>query len=87
LLAGTVAAVVSGSGLVLAHEMSDREGGPRWHPSAEDMRAFTKAGIAALKAGLAVGLMIALLAIVAAPQVSEAGSTTEINAAANAKGS
>ena len=53
------------------------------------MRAFTDARIVALKAGLekallAVGLMIALLAMVAAPQVSEAGSATEINAAANA---
>jgi zinc resistance-associated protein len=32
--------------------MSDREGGPRWQPSAEDMKAFTDARIAALKAGL-----------------------------------
>jgi zinc resistance-associated protein len=51
-LAGTVAALVSGSGLVLAHEMSDRDGGPRWRPSAEDVKAFTDARIAALKAGL-----------------------------------
>ena len=50
--AGTVAALVSGSGLVLAHEMSARDGGPRWQPSAEDIRAFTDARIAALKAGL-----------------------------------
>ena len=59
-LAGTVAALVSGSGLVLAHdsglvlahEMSAREGGPRWQPSAEDIKAFTDARIAALEAGL-----------------------------------
>ena len=59
-LAGTVAALVSGSGLVLAHdsglvlahEMSAREGGLRWQPSAEDIKAFTDARIAALKAGL-----------------------------------
>ena len=37
-----------------------------------------------MKASLALGLMIALLSIVAAPQVTEAGSATEINAAANA---
>ena len=37
-----------------------------------------------MKALLALGSMIALLAMVAAPQVSEAGSATEINAAANA---
>ena len=52
-LAGTVAALVSGSGLVLAHEMSAREGGLRWQPSAEDIKAFTDARIAALEAGLA----------------------------------
>ena len=37
-----------------------------------------------MKALLALGSMIALLAMVAAPRVSEAGSATEINAAANA---
>ena len=51
-LAVTVAALVSGSGLVLAREMSDREDGPHWQPSAEDMKAFTDARVAALKAGL-----------------------------------
>jgi zinc resistance-associated protein len=51
-LAGTAAAVISGSSLVLAHQMSDREGGPRWQPSAEDRKAFTDARVAALKAGL-----------------------------------
>ena len=51
-LAVTVAALVGGSGLVLAHEMSDREDGPRWQPSAQDMKAFTDARVAALKAGL-----------------------------------
>jgi zinc resistance-associated protein len=51
-LAGTAAAVISGSSLVLAHQMSDREGGPRWQLSAEDTKAFTDARVAALKAGL-----------------------------------
>ena len=52
MLAGTVAAVISSSSLVFAHQMSDREGGPRWQPSAEDRKAFTDARVAALKAGL-----------------------------------
>ena len=50
-LALTVAALVSGSGLALAREMSDREDGGRWQPSTEDIKAFTDARIAALKAG------------------------------------
>ena len=52
MLAGTVAVVISSSSLVFAHQMSDREGGPRWQPSAEDRKAFTDARVAALKAGL-----------------------------------
>ena len=51
-LALSVVALVSGSGLVLAHETSGREDGARWQPSAEDMKAFTDARIAAFKAGL-----------------------------------
>jgi zinc resistance-associated protein len=51
-LAWTAAMVISGSSLVLAHEMSDRDGGPRWQPSAKDTKAFTDARVAALKAGL-----------------------------------
>jgi zinc resistance-associated protein len=52
-LAGTATAIViSGSNLVFAHQMSDRDGGPRWQPSAEDRKAFTDARVAALKAGL-----------------------------------
>jgi zinc resistance-associated protein len=51
-LAGTAAAVIGGSSLVFAHQMSDREGGPRWQPSAADIKAFTDARVAALKAGL-----------------------------------
>jgi zinc resistance-associated protein len=51
-LALTVAALVSGSGLVLAREMSDREDGRRWQPSTENIKAFTDARIAAIKAGL-----------------------------------
>ena len=38
------------SSLVFAHQMSDRDGGPRWQPSAGDIKAFTDARIAALKA-------------------------------------
>ena len=52
ILAGTVAAVISSSSLVFAHQMSGREGGPRWQPSAADIKAFTDARVAALKAGL-----------------------------------
>jgi hypothetical protein len=61
-LAGTAAVVITSSGLlfaqqasapvVLAHEGRSDEDGQRWHPSAEDMSAFTDARIAALKAGL-----------------------------------
>jgi len=52
-LAGTaVAIVIGGSSLVFAHQMSDRDGGPRWQASPEDRKAFTDARIAALKAGL-----------------------------------
>jgi zinc resistance-associated protein len=51
-LAGTAAAVIAGSSLVVAQQMPGRDGDPRWHPSAEDRSAFTDARIAALKAGL-----------------------------------
>ena len=51
-LAGTAAVVISSSSLVFAHQTSDRDGGPRWQPSAGDIKAFTDARIAALKAGL-----------------------------------
>jgi zinc resistance-associated protein len=51
-LAGTTAAVIAGSSLVLAQQMPDRDGGPRWRPSAEDVSAFTDARIAAIKAGV-----------------------------------
>ena len=51
-LAGTAAAIITSSRLVFAHQMSDREDAPRWQPSAEDMKAFTDARVAALKAGL-----------------------------------
>jgi hypothetical protein len=44
--------VIGGSSLVFAHQMSDRDGGPRWQASPEDRKAFTDARIAALKAGL-----------------------------------
>jgi len=51
LIVGTLAALVGGTGLVLA-DTSDRADGSHWQPSAEDMKAFTDARIAALKAGL-----------------------------------
>src|SRR4029077_5297079 len=51
-LAGTAAAVISSSSLVLAHQMCDRDGASRWQPSAADIKAFTDARVAALKAGL-----------------------------------
>ena len=50
-LAGTAAAVISSSSLVFAHQMSDRDGA-RWQLSAGDIKAFTNARVAALKAGL-----------------------------------
>jgi len=50
-LAGTAAAVISSSSLVFAHQMCDRDGA-RWQPSAADIKAFTDARVAALKAGL-----------------------------------
>ena len=51
-LAGTAAAVMSSSSLVFADQMCDRDGASRWQPSAADIKAFTDARVAALKAGL-----------------------------------
>src|SRR6476646_7644135 len=51
-LAGTAAAVISSSSLVFADQMCDRDGASRWQPSAADIKAFTDARVAALKAGL-----------------------------------
>ena len=51
-LAGTAAAVISSSSLVFAHQMCDRDGASRWQPSAADIKAFTDARVAALKAAL-----------------------------------
>ena len=51
-LAGTAAAVISSSSLVFADQMCDRNGASRWQPSAADIKAFTDARVAALKAGL-----------------------------------
>ena len=50
-LAGTAAAVISSSSLVFADQMCDRDGASRWQPSAADIKAFTDARVAALKAG------------------------------------
>ena len=51
-LAGTAAAVISSSSLVFADQMCDSDGASRWQPSAADIKAFTDARVAALKAGL-----------------------------------
>jgi hypothetical protein len=48
----TAAAVISSSSLVFADQMCDRNGASRWQPSAADVKAFTDARVAALKAGL-----------------------------------
>ena len=48
----TAAAVISSSSLVFADQMCDRDGASRWQPSAADIKAFTDARVAALKAGL-----------------------------------
>jgi hypothetical protein len=56
-LAGTTALAIAGSSLVYAQQRPEPPAPPaphaqRWHPSAEDMSAFSDARIAALKAGL-----------------------------------
>jgi zinc resistance-associated protein len=53
-VAGTAALAIAGSSLAFAQSRSGRDGGQRWQPSMEDMRAFGEARLAALKAGLAL---------------------------------
>ena len=54
-LAGVTVLAIAGSSLVYAQQRDGRFDGPRrWQPSAEDMRAFGEARIAALRAGLAL---------------------------------
>jgi zinc resistance-associated protein len=52
IVAGTAALAIAGTSLVYAQQQRGREGGERWRPSTEDMRAFGEARLAALKAGL-----------------------------------
>jgi hypothetical protein len=50
IVAGTVALAIASTSLVYAQ--GRRDGGQRWQPNAEDLRAFGEARLAALKAGL-----------------------------------
>src|SRR5215471_770342 len=51
IVAGTAALAIAGTSLAVAQQRG-REGGERWRPSTEDLRAFGEARLAALKAGL-----------------------------------
>jgi zinc resistance-associated protein len=53
IVAGTAALAIAGTTLVYAQQQRGRlEGGQRWQPNTEDLRAFGEARLAALKAGL-----------------------------------
>src|SRR5262249_62068607 len=52
IVAGTAVLAIAGTSLVYAQQQRGREGGERWRPSTEDLRAFGEARLAALKAGL-----------------------------------
>jgi zinc resistance-associated protein len=52
IVAGTAALAIAGTTLVYAQQRGRLEGGQRWQPSTEDLRAFGEARLAALKAGL-----------------------------------
>jgi hypothetical protein len=52
IVAGAVALVIAGTSAVQAEHRGGADGGRRWHPSIEDLRAFGEARLAALKAGL-----------------------------------
>ena len=52
IIAGTAALAIASTSLVYAQQASRPDGGQRWRPSSEDMRAFGEARLAALKAGL-----------------------------------
>lgn len=55
ILVGTTALAIAGSTIAYAQQRSDSQGGQqRWQPTAEDLRAFGEARLAALKAGLAL---------------------------------
>jgi hypothetical protein len=51
IVAGTAALAIAGTSLVFAQQRG-RDGGERWQPNTEDLRAFGEARLAALKAGL-----------------------------------
>ena len=51
IIAGTAAAAIASTSLVYAQQAGRRDGGQRWQPGVEDMRAFGEARLAALKAG------------------------------------
>jgi zinc resistance-associated protein len=52
LIAGAAALAIAGPSLAYAQQAGRSDGGRHWQPSAEDMRAFGEARLAALKAGL-----------------------------------
>jgi zinc resistance-associated protein len=52
LVTGIAAVAIATTSLVYAQQAGGPDGGQRWQPSAEDMRAFGEARLAALKAGL-----------------------------------
>jgi LTXXQ motif family protein len=52
MIAGTAAAAIASTSLVYAQHAERRDGGQRWQPGVEDMRAFGEARLAGLKAGL-----------------------------------
>jgi zinc resistance-associated protein len=52
IIAGTAAVAIAGTSLVYAQQAGRPDGAQRWQPSAEDLRAFGEARLAALKAGL-----------------------------------
>src|SRR6202047_1964276 len=52
IVAGTAVLAIAGTSLVYAQQRGRMEGGERWRPNTEDLRAFGEARLAALKAGL-----------------------------------
>ena len=51
-IAGATALAIASTSLVYAQQAARSDGGRRWQPSADDMRAFGEARLAGLKAGL-----------------------------------
>ena len=52
IVAGTAVLAIAGTSLVYAQHRGGPDGGRRWQPSMEDLRAFGEARLAALRAGL-----------------------------------